>query len=170
MDYGIKGRVAMVVGGSKGMDLEVAKMLAAESCPVAVVARTRADVQSAVDHIRHSGGSVRRGRRDTLSRPPLDRVVSTRWHFGDCWTQTPSRAGKSRHRWARSGAAQPERTAAVAITMTTARLVVLASPSRSRLPAPRSQLANCIHSSNFYGVNSVNNQWLPATRGDRAQT
>ena len=39
MDYGIAGRTALVVGGSKGMGKQAALMLAAEGCNVAVVAR-----------------------------------------------------------------------------------------------------------------------------------
>jgi NAD(P)-dependent dehydrogenase (short-subunit alcohol dehydrogenase family) len=41
MDYGIAGRTALVVGGSKGIGLEAARMLAAEGARVAIVARTR---------------------------------------------------------------------------------------------------------------------------------
>ena len=58
MDYGIKGRVAMVVGGSQGMGFEVAKMLADEGCPVAVVARTAKDVEAAVETLRQRGGTA----------------------------------------------------------------------------------------------------------------
>ncbi len=83
MDYGIKGRVAMVVGGSKGMGLEVAKMLAAEGCPVAVVARTRSDVESAVDHIRHSGGTAFAVPADITKRDEVERAVAAvRDEFG----------------------------------------------------------------------------------------
>lgn len=58
MDLGIKDRVALVVGGSKGMGFEAAKMLADEGCPVAVVARTRADIDTAVDAIRDRGATA----------------------------------------------------------------------------------------------------------------
>lgn len=47
MDYGISDKAALVVGGSKGMGFEVAKMLAAEGCRLAVLARTRRDVEAA---------------------------------------------------------------------------------------------------------------------------
>ena len=40
MDYRIAGRVALIVGGSKGIGLEVARYLAAEGALVAIVART----------------------------------------------------------------------------------------------------------------------------------
>jgi 3-oxoacyl-[acyl-carrier protein] reductase len=58
VDLGIKGRVALVVGGSKGIGFDVAKMLADEGCPVAIVARTRADIDAAVDDIQHRGGEA----------------------------------------------------------------------------------------------------------------
>jgi 3-oxoacyl-[acyl-carrier protein] reductase len=56
VDYGIAGKPALVVGGSKGIGFEVAKMLAAEGCRVAVLARTKVDVDAAVDSIRAADG------------------------------------------------------------------------------------------------------------------
>ncbi|MEB3065094.1 SDR family oxidoreductase [[Mycobacterium] zoologicum] len=58
MDYGIAGKSALIVGGSKGIGFEVAKMLAAEGCQVAVLARTKTDVDAAVDRIRAAGGTA----------------------------------------------------------------------------------------------------------------
>jgi len=58
MDFGIEGRVALVVGGSKGMGLEAARMLAAEGCRVAVVARTAKHIDRAVAQIRDAGGEA----------------------------------------------------------------------------------------------------------------
>ncbi|OBG90455.1 short-chain dehydrogenase [Mycobacterium sp. E3251] len=56
MDYGIRGKSALVVGGSKGIGFEVARMLAAEGCRVSVLARTKADVDAAVQEIRREKG------------------------------------------------------------------------------------------------------------------
>lgn len=56
MDYGIKGRTALVVGGSKGIGRHTARMLAAEGCRVAVVARTKRHIDAAVEAITDSGG------------------------------------------------------------------------------------------------------------------
>src|ERR1700684_285813 len=56
MHYEIDGRSALVVGGSKGIGFEVAKMLAAEGARVAVLARTKTDVDNAVQAIRSEGG------------------------------------------------------------------------------------------------------------------
>ena len=58
MHYGIDGRSALVVGGSKGIGFEVAKQLAAERARVAVLARTKTDVDAAVETIRSDGGTA----------------------------------------------------------------------------------------------------------------
>jgi 3-oxoacyl-[acyl-carrier protein] reductase len=58
MDYGVDGRSALIVGGSKGIGFEVANMLAAEGCRVAVLARTKTDVDAAVETIRGDGGTA----------------------------------------------------------------------------------------------------------------
>src|ERR1700757_466636 len=56
--YGIDGRSALVVGGSKGIGFEVAKLLAAEGARVAVLARTKSDVDGAVQSIHGEGGTA----------------------------------------------------------------------------------------------------------------
>ncbi|MCU1594586.1 MAG: putative 3-oxoacyl-[acyl-carrier-protein] reductase [Frankiales bacterium] len=58
MDYGIRGRVALVVGGSKGIGFESARMLAAEGARVAVVARTQKHIDRAVSSIVEEGGEA----------------------------------------------------------------------------------------------------------------
>jgi 3-oxoacyl-[acyl-carrier protein] reductase len=58
MHYGIEGRSALVVGGSKGIGFEVAKLLAAEGARVAILARTKCDVDAAVETIHNEGGTV----------------------------------------------------------------------------------------------------------------
>jgi 3-oxoacyl-[acyl-carrier protein] reductase len=58
MNYGIDGRSALVVGGSKGIGFEVAKLLAAEGARVAILARTKTDVDTAVEAIRTEGGTA----------------------------------------------------------------------------------------------------------------
>jgi 3-oxoacyl-[acyl-carrier protein] reductase len=77
VDYGIKGRVALVVGGSKGMGFEAAKMLADEGCPVAIVARTTADIDRAVDDIGHRGGTAIGIPADISRRDEVERAVGT---------------------------------------------------------------------------------------------
>jgi 3-oxoacyl-[acyl-carrier protein] reductase len=58
MYYAIQDRSALVVGGSKGIGFEVAKMLATEGAKVAVLARTKTDVDAAVEAIRADGGTA----------------------------------------------------------------------------------------------------------------
>ena len=58
MDYGIRDKAALIVGSSKGMGFEVAKMLAAEGCRLAVLARTKKDVDAAVEALRADGGDA----------------------------------------------------------------------------------------------------------------
>jgi 3-oxoacyl-[acyl-carrier protein] reductase len=56
MHFGIEGRSALIVGGSKGIGFEVAKLLAGEGARVGVLARTKSDVDAAVEAIREEGG------------------------------------------------------------------------------------------------------------------
>jgi 3-oxoacyl-[acyl-carrier protein] reductase len=58
MQFGIAGRSTLIVGGSKGIGFEVAKLPAAEGAKVAVVARTKTDVDAAVQAIRVDGGTA----------------------------------------------------------------------------------------------------------------
>src|ERR1700730_2229005 len=58
MHYGIDGRSALVVGGSKGIGFEVAKLLAAEGARVAVLARPKTDVDDAGQSIHGEGGTA----------------------------------------------------------------------------------------------------------------
>ncbi|MGD9703917.1 MAG: SDR family oxidoreductase [Acidimicrobiia bacterium] len=83
MDYGIAGRVALVVGGSKGIGLESARMLAAEGCPVAVVARTRKHIDAAVAGIENDGGRATGISADMTKREDVERAVAETTHvFG----------------------------------------------------------------------------------------
>ena len=55
MDLGLQGSAAVVTGGSKGMGLAIAETLAAEGARVAVMARGRAGLDSAVEALRAAG-------------------------------------------------------------------------------------------------------------------
>lgn len=55
MDLGIKGKVAMVTGGSQGLGLSVTRTLAEEGAAVVVVARNRERLELAVKELRDAG-------------------------------------------------------------------------------------------------------------------
>lgn len=57
MDLGIRGKVALVTAGSKGMGRACAMTFAAEGARVAMCARTEGDVKSAADEIRTKTGA-----------------------------------------------------------------------------------------------------------------
>jgi 3-oxoacyl-[acyl-carrier protein] reductase len=58
VDLGLRGRVAIVGGASKGIGRATASMLAAEGCRVVVAARGEAALAEAVEQIRASGGDA----------------------------------------------------------------------------------------------------------------
>lgn len=76
MDLEIAGRVALVVGGSKGIGLEVARMLAAEGARVAVVARTPKHIDRAVAGIAAEGGDAVGVTADMSGQEGIERAVA----------------------------------------------------------------------------------------------
>jgi len=76
VDYRIAGRVALVVGGSKGIGLEAARMLAAEGCRVAVVARTPRHIDAAVAGITDAGGEAVGVSADMSTQDGIERAVA----------------------------------------------------------------------------------------------
>lgn len=58
MDLNLRGRRALVTGGSKGIGLAVAEELANEGVDVAICARNRAEVEAAAQRLRASGRTV----------------------------------------------------------------------------------------------------------------
>src|SRR5271154_1275126 len=56
MDFGLKGRVAIVAAASKGLGRAVAEELAKEGCEVAICARTAADLELTADEIGAANG------------------------------------------------------------------------------------------------------------------
>jgi 3-oxoacyl-[acyl-carrier protein] reductase len=55
MDLGLAGSKAVVTGGSKGMGLAIAQTLAAEGASVAVMARTKTALDTAVESLQQAG-------------------------------------------------------------------------------------------------------------------
>lgn len=59
MDLGLKGKVAIVTGGSVGIGAETARKLAGEGARVVIAARTRTTLEQAAEKIRaETGGEV----------------------------------------------------------------------------------------------------------------
>ena len=51
MDLGLRGRAAVVAGGSRGIGRATAELLASEGCRVAVLARTESDLRETEDEL-----------------------------------------------------------------------------------------------------------------------
>jgi len=82
MDLGIKGKIALVTGGSHGIGLASALALAGEGCPVAICARDRVRLAEAVRAIEAKGAEALGVEADVTDRPAIGRVVEAvigRW-------------------------------------------------------------------------------------------
>ena len=55
-DDSLRGQVAMVTGGSKGIDLAIAQTFAAHGASVAAIARSEHELRRAVGSIEQAGG------------------------------------------------------------------------------------------------------------------
>ena len=67
----LAGKVAVVTGGSKGIGRATCRLLAANGCRVAVVARAQADIDAVVDELRANGGQAVGVRADATSADDL---------------------------------------------------------------------------------------------------
>jgi len=76
MDFNIAGRTALVVGGSKGIGLEVTRMLGREGARVAVVARTQKHIDRAVADVTAAGGEAVGVSADMSTREGIDGAVA----------------------------------------------------------------------------------------------
>ncbi|MDB5424795.1 MAG: short-chain dehydrogenase [Phenylobacterium sp.] len=84
MDFGIRGRVAFICGGSRGIARDVAEMLAAEGCKVAVVARNQGPLDEVVQAIRAKGGEAMGVSADLSTREGVrGAVAAVAAKFGD---------------------------------------------------------------------------------------
>ncbi len=83
MDFGIKGKVAFVSGGSKGMAREAALILADEGAKVAIVARSQGPIDETVGLIRQRGGKAMGYSADLTTRDGVRKAVAAvRAEFG----------------------------------------------------------------------------------------
>ena len=55
MDLGLKGKKAVVTGGTRGIGRAIAETLAAEGCDIAISARTADQVSQAIYDLRARG-------------------------------------------------------------------------------------------------------------------
>lgn len=57
MDLGLKDKIALITGGSKGIGLETAVILASEGAKVAIIARNKEALQAAAQRIKETTGT-----------------------------------------------------------------------------------------------------------------
>jgi 3-oxoacyl-[acyl-carrier protein] reductase len=83
MDLGLKNKVALVTGGSKGIGKAIAVGLAREGCAVAICARGGAELTQAATEIKSAGGNVHAVTADvTLAKDVTPLVAEVVKQFG----------------------------------------------------------------------------------------
>ena len=75
MDLGLRGRRALITGGSRGIGLAVAEALAAEGAAVGLVARDAAGLAAAAERLGPQGVPVATAVADVTDTPGLKRAV-----------------------------------------------------------------------------------------------
>jgi 3-oxoacyl-[acyl-carrier protein] reductase len=75
MDLGLRGKRALITGGSRGIGLAVAHALAAEGAAVGLVARDAAGLDVAAGQLMDNGASVTTAAADVMDTPGLHRAV-----------------------------------------------------------------------------------------------
>src|SRR3954447_5202824 len=80
MDLGLKGRRAIVTGGSKGIGRRCADILADEGAHVAICARNQGEVSAAVEALKARGWRPSGGAPGEAEKPALEAWVA---HAGD---------------------------------------------------------------------------------------
>ncbi len=75
MDLGIRGKVALVIGGSRGIGRGVSNALAAEGCKLVVASITPASVEKAVTDMKAAGADVIGIAADCTTKAGIEHVV-----------------------------------------------------------------------------------------------
>jgi 3-oxoacyl-[acyl-carrier protein] reductase len=76
MELGLKGKVAIVTGGTQGIGRATATMLAREGASVAIAARGRERLDQTAEEIRAAGGSVLAIQADVSKAADCERLVA----------------------------------------------------------------------------------------------
>ncbi len=76
MDLGLRGRRALITGGSRGIGFAVAEVLAAEGAAVGLVARDAAGLTAAAGRLESRGVPVATAAADVTDTPALQRAVA----------------------------------------------------------------------------------------------
>ena len=76
MDLGLKGRRALITGGTKGIGRSCADILVAEGASVSICARTQADVDATVTALRAAGGTAFGAAVDVSDKAALEAWVA----------------------------------------------------------------------------------------------
>ena len=84
MDLGLREKIAVVAGGSRGCGRGIAEELAREGALVVLSGRDAANVEATVAHIRAQGGQAQGVVADMVQKSGADRIVAAaREAFGD---------------------------------------------------------------------------------------
>jgi NAD(P)-dependent dehydrogenase (short-subunit alcohol dehydrogenase family) len=83
MDLGLKGKVVLVTGGSKGIGKAVARELLNEGAKVAICARSRGDLETTAAELKKGGGDVFTVAGDLTKEGDVKKIVdATVGHYG----------------------------------------------------------------------------------------
>jgi 3-oxoacyl-[acyl-carrier protein] reductase len=84
MDLGLQGKVALVVGGSRGLGLASTRELAGEGVKVMIAARDQANLDQVVGEITAAGGTAAGVSADCLTAAGVDQALAAaRQSFGE---------------------------------------------------------------------------------------
>jgi 3-oxoacyl-[acyl-carrier protein] reductase len=75
MDLGLKGKVALITGGTRGIGMSCARVLGDEGCTVAICARGKEGLSAAAEEIRATGAEVLAIRADMSVREDVKNFV-----------------------------------------------------------------------------------------------